>query len=266
MSITLRTKEQKEPLIQLIGKDLPAFFHMDRSLNLGRPLILSDDKDCLMTQDSPTEPMWIWTSQTISDESLEEMIFSLSALRTEENLRAIVSKKQIAKLISLAFENEIERKQRILVYELKTLQPAKAEGKCIPGAEVEPDIAGDLIALMMKENGEELSAVRRNSLGTAFSQSPDSFAWRTETGEIASIARIARLGNRYAEVHTVITEPKLRNHGYAQALLTEISLLILSEGLTPMLYADRDYLPSNAVYRKIGFSVKDQLTAVRFRK
>ena len=54
--------------------------------------------------------------------------------------------------------------------------------------------------------------------------------------------------------------------GYAQALLTEISLLILSEGLTPMLYADRDYLPSNAVYRKIGFSLKDQLTAVRFRK
>ena len=60
MSITLRTKEQKEPLIQLIGKDLPAFFHMDRSLNLGRPLILSDDKDCLMTQDSPTSVTNRW--------------------------------------------------------------------------------------------------------------------------------------------------------------------------------------------------------------
>ena len=75
MAIRLWTKEQSEPLIQMMEKDMPAFFHMERSVKCGRPLILSDGEECLLAQDSPADPMWIWTSDNISDVVLEDMIF-----------------------------------------------------------------------------------------------------------------------------------------------------------------------------------------------
>lgn len=265
MAIRMWTKEQSEPLIKMMEKEMPAFFHMERSIKCGRPLILSDGEECLLAQDSPADPMWIWTSDNISDVVLEDMIFSLSALKESKNLRAVVAKNRTARLLSLAFDHDLKKKQRLSVYTMNTLQPKGAEGECVPGTKVDPDTAGEMIALMLKEDGEDISPAKRNSMGAGFSQSPDSFAWKTGTNEIATIAKTANVGSLYTEIHTVVTKPEMRNCGYAQALLTAICKRILAEGRTPLLYADRDYLPSNAAYRKIGFLEKDRLTVLRLR-
>ena len=266
MAISMRTKEQTERLALIKDCDLPAFFHPERAILQGMPMILSNGKDCLLVQNGPLDPLWIWTSGSVSDETLEDILFAVSALREEGKLRAVVARKQIARLFSVAFENVLGKRRELLVYAMDSLCPQSAGGRCVPGSEVDPAVAGELIAVLTEEEGETLPPERRNRIGMAFTQSGDSFAWETETGEIAAIARIAEAGDRYTCLHTVVTRPEQRNRGYAKALLSEICGNILAKGRIPMLYAYRDYAPSNAVYRKIGFTVKDRLAVLRFCK
>ncbi len=264
-NIRMQTREQMEALSLIPRCDALAFVRLNRMMQQGMPLILSDETSCLLVQSDPLSPTWLWTANDCSDETLAEILFSLSALREQGRLSALIAKNRFIRLAVLAFESEIAKKQHLIVYRMTDLHSFSADGERIPGGEVPPETAGELIAALAAVDGETLTPALQRDMGTAFSKSHETFAWRTEAGEIASIAKVASVGTTYSDIHTVYTREALRNRGYAKALLSSICADLLAAGRTPMLYADRDYVPSNATYRTLGFTDGARLTALRLK-
>ena len=151
------------------------------------------------------------------------------------------------------------------VYRLDALCPFCAEGERINGCDVPPETAGEMIASLAEADGINVSPAMRREMGYAFITSKYAYAWKTQSGEIASIAKISDEPVPYIDIHTVFTREQFRGHGYAKALLTEICQEILDGGQIPMLYADSGYESSNTAYRAIGFVPSARLTAFRLK-
>ncbi|MBQ7779446.1 MAG: GNAT family N-acetyltransferase [Clostridia bacterium] len=70
---------------------------------------------------------------------------------------------------------------------------------------------------------------------------------------ICAIARIAFVGKKYARINTVYTSPEKRGHGYAGALVSSLSELLIGRGLIPTVLADENNPISNKMYLSLGF-------------
>ena len=230
--------------------DALAFLRITHMLDSGKPLLLSDGVSCLVAQSDPNSPAWVWTRNGISDETLAALLESLEAMRLARCLSGIVAKGSFIRLAALAWDAALHRTQRIAVYRMDRLIPKSAPGEY----------------LCAQEDGVSLSASVQREMGEAFSKNRHAFGWRAPDGTIAAIAKRADAGDRFSDVHSVVTDAPYRGCGYAKALLTKVCAQILEEGRVPMLYADPEYPPSNAAYRAIGFTEKARLTALRLIK
>lgn len=262
----LRQMSRSDPaLLSMIPRaDELAFVRVFRILSQSAPLVLSDGRFCLLVQGSATDPAWVWTAKDCPDETLQSLLATILGMREIGHLPGVVSKGRCIRLMELAYANLPTRRQRINVYRMDALIPHTAPGMRVGGMEVSPETAGALIASLAAADSGTLSNAMRREMGLAFCQSPDAAAWRAPDGAIASIAKRADVRDRYADLHTVVTAEPYRNRGYAKALLSALCREILDAGRTPMLYADRDYAPSNAAYRAIGFTEAALLYALRF--
>ncbi len=262
--LNLMTKESIQGKKLLPEKDRLAFSMMERTLSSRHPLILSDGESCILSQADITSPAWIWTRSDVSDETLDGLLLALTALFDQGRLTAVISKKGISTLLSAAFDGRIKKKETLAVYRLDRLCPFHAEGEMIPGKDVPPETAGAMIRRLAEFAGEKISYETQRDMGLLFTQNENAYAWRAPGKEIVSVAKIAYSDSRFAEIHSVFTLEEMRNRGYAKALLTGMCERILEAEKTPMLYADRDYAPSNRVYRQLGFTEKARLSVIRF--
>ncbi len=262
-ALRLMTRESILEKRLLPEKDRLAFSLMERTISSGRPLILSDGESCLLVQADVASPAWVWARSDIPAETLDGLLLALGALYEQGRLTSVVSKRSISALLSAAFEKRIKNRETLAVYRLDSLQPFYAEGQMIPGSDVPPETAGSMIGRLAEFAGERVSYETQRDMGVLFTKNANAYAWKTTDGEIASVAKIAYSESRYADIHSVFTREEMRNHGYAKALLTGLCERILDSGKVPMLYADRDYAPSNHVYRRLGFTEKASLSVLR---
>jgi len=87
------------------------------------------------------------------------------------------------------------------------------------------------------------------------------FLWRTPEGAIAGLAGRVDLAP-FSRITGVYTLPPYRRQGVARNLVSALASVIRADGLTPILYTDGSYAPSNDCYRKIGFQVVGRLCTV----
>ena len=241
-----------------------AFVRLYRLLEHGLPLVLSDGRECLYVQEEPSEPAWIWTANDISDERLGELLEVLSSQKAHGYLPSVIVKNRLARLLPLVFSDEPVSRRQIEVYRMRALFPHEAAGHAVPGRAVSAEDAGELIGLFTHDDGSPIPPAEARRMGEAFAESDASRAWLTPDGALAAIAKRADVGTRYSDLHTVVTKPSLRRHGYASALLSDICRTILAEGRTPMLYAECENEAANRVYRSLGFEPKARLSRITF--
>lgn len=263
-TLKLCSRERAQELLPLPARDRAAFFRLERLLGTGLPMVLTDGKDCLLAQEGARLPLWLWTSGACSDALLHALLLSLSVLYEDGRLTSIVCKNRVGRLLSLAFGDRIARAHRLSVYTCRDAVPFTADGEPVPASAVPPETASALIETLAEADGMRLSPAERREAGAVFCADPNAFAWRAESGEIASIARVCRAGGEWAELHTVVTAPVFRGRGYARSLLYALAKRTQSEGLRPMLYADRANETAAGVYRALGFSETASLTMLRF--
>ncbi len=262
--IRLWPREQTAALPPKNGRDAVCFLRLSRMLTQGVPLVLSDGASSVIAVSDPKTPAWVWTENGIDDESLDGVLLSLSILREQGRLSGIVCKNSLARLLTLAFERELKSKKQLTVYRMQELTPFAAKGRCIPGRAVPAELAGERLGEVARADGVLLAPQEQRDLGLAFAADEHAYAWQLEDGTIATVARLAPIGDRYVDIHSVGTTEPLRNHGYAKALLTVLCGQIRADGKTPVLYANRAYPPSNAAYRALGFTETGRLTALLF--
>ena len=263
-TLRLTTKESIRGIRILPERDRLAFSMLERILDAARPLILFDGERCLLAQTDVSSPVWIWTRSDVLPETLDELLLALTALHEQGRLPSAVSKRSVSTLILSALPERIRNRQTIAVYRMDSLCPFEAEGEMISGSDVSPDTAGEMIRRLAASAGERISYKTQREMGFLFTQNPNAYAWKTPDGRIASVAKIAFSEGRYADIHSVYTCEELRNRGYAKALITGLCGKIFESEKIPMLYADRDYPPSNRVYRQLGFTEKARLGVLRF--
>jgi GNAT superfamily N-acetyltransferase len=75
-----------------------------------------------------------------------------------------------------------------------------------------------------------------------------------EDNGICAIARAAFIGKEYARINTVFTSPEKRGHGYAGALVSSLSEMLIGKGLIPTVLADEENPISNKMYLSLGFT------------
>lgn len=86
------------------------------------------------------------------------------------------------------------------------------------------------------------------------------FGLRAEDGRLmAMTGERMRLGN-LTEVSAVCTWPEFRGRGLAKALVSHVSALIADEGRVPFLHVKTENTPAIALYEKLGFAVRKQVT------
>ena len=94
----------------------------------------------------------------------------------------------------------------------------------------------------------------------------DSYYILRVDGQIVSIAKIARKEDKICSISNVFTPKYHRNKGYCQQVVSYIGQELLSEGLMPYLYVDKDNPISNHVYTKIGFKYGESKYDVGYRR
>lgn len=87
------------------------------------------------------------------------------------------------------------------------------------------------------------------------------FLWRMPEGAIGALTAREDC-SPYGRITGVYTLPQYRRQGIASDLVTAVAAAMRADGLTPILYTDGSYVPSNDCYRKIGFQVVGRLCTV----
>ncbi|MBO5287126.1 MAG: GNAT family N-acetyltransferase [Clostridia bacterium] len=78
------------------------------------------------------------------------------------------------------------------------------------------------------------------------------FFWCDENGERVAMTSYG-ISSGKGSLSNVYTLPDKRRRGYASNLAYAVTLIIKSSGYLPVLYADADYVASNACYESIGY-------------
>ncbi|WP_408893342.1 GNAT family N-acetyltransferase [Paenibacillus taichungensis] len=90
------------------------------------------------------------------------------------------------------------------------------------------------------------------------------YLWLVD-GHPVSMANIAHRSPRHARINAVYTPSAFRKNGYASAVVAELSSILISESLEPMLYADLKNPDANKVYQNIGFVERGQVADIKFK-
>lgn len=133
------------------------------------------------------------------------------------------------------------------LYRCDKLIKKTASGKALPAAK-----CGDAKIFLASMASSLGLSVSENEIN-AFSDGENGL-YRWDDGGICAIARIAFVGNEYTRINTVYTSPEKRGRGYASALVSALSELLIGNGLIPTVLADEENPISNKMYLSLGFT------------
>ena len=85
------------------------------------------------------------------------------------------------------------------------------------------------------------------------------FGIKSDDGQLLAMAGERLRMNGFTEVSAVCTNPDFQGRGYAGALITFVSSLILSEGKIPFLHVKTDNIGAKKLYQKLGFVFRSEI-------
>lgn len=83
-------------------------------------------------------------------------------------------------------------------------------------------------------------------------------------GKIIARAQVNGAGKRYEQIGGVFVIPEFRNMHAGCAVMTALMEEIISRGNKPCLYVKKNNDPAQKLYKKLGFSIKDEFTIQYF--
>lgn len=228
--------------------------------------IYTDDRLYICAQSSPDLPVWLYM-KGIPSGSERETLFALLVKIFAHNADVHINMQEpyaseILPVLAKKIDENVTFRTytNMNVYACYTLNKVQEHGSMI---RVEkhyiPQIKRLIGQMSMDAEHIELSDTEAQAYAERNAESPTLYLWR-DKDEIASMARIAHINDRYARINTVVTERNLRCRGYAKMLVGKLCESLLANGITPMLYADRSYPASNAAYQRIGFEKVGEIT------
>lgn len=234
----------------------------------------TDGENYLICRSNPNTPIWIWNKDSISEEIVNEILTKLDSMLDKERVIQITSKEVIFKRLmekykDIVVDNYFMQKGNYLqmrAYECNSL----IKPKNMVGYKERPTYDDlELLAYFQKcdiedtireEYAKEVTQDQLLETAKKHIDNPNFYVWKVDNKIVATAGYI---DNR---VSMVFTNRENRGNGYAGMLCYELCEELISQGKTPMLYADADYIPSNRAYQKIGFEEVGILYNVKIGK
>lgn len=243
--------------------DALTFQKAQRLLAASDALLLSDGRDVLFVRAGLGFPAWIYTTRTISDDTLRELAASLCVLREANNLAGVLGCGRLVRYLELALPFPSKRRLPLTAYLCEQPNTFTAEGERVPAKDLDPAVCGRLLAQLGEQAREPIPEAAILAAGISFCENPDAHGWCVN-GTVTAIAAISDHDGGVSHIGQVVTDEPHRGHGYARALVSAVCADEWKNGRKTHLYADTDYPPSNALYRAVGFREIGRLKGIDF--
>ncbi|MDQ1147637.1 putative GNAT family acetyltransferase [Bacillus sp. SORGH_AS 510] len=230
--------------------------------------IKTPDNKMILAQ-SPGHNAWLWLSKETPPEEQRALINNLVDYLNSDQLPGVSGDPQTAEMFAEAFS-----KKRGIGYQTdmtmesyhcpKVLKPVNVSGEIQKAALEDIETVEAYLAGFLKDAfGTSVEVGTQMSKAQTMIGTGNLYLWFVD-GKPVSMANISHRSPRHARINAVFTPVEHRKNGYASALVRELCVIIHSEGLIPMLYADIINPDSNKVYKNIGFIESGKIAEIKF--
>ena len=232
-----------------------------------KAFMVTNDTSYIFAQDSRRTPNWIFINKEPDDTTKEELIALISGMLKLNPLLRVNGDSQfirpILETVSKRAGIELKEEINMAVYYCKNVTGITAKGHMIPPKEIHRERLKELISSMSLDNdGLLIDADDSEKYISSMIHSGSFALWEDE--KIVSIAKVAGKHDGFARINTVFTAQEERNKGYTTMLIGEISSKLISEGLTPIIYADLNVETKIDAYKAVGYEKAGYITQFAF--
>lgn len=231
-------------------------------------VIQSHNQDFIAVQNEG-RAMWIWINPNLNDVDVNNYLTEFYELIKEREIPGITGYKgiieKIAKKLSLDRTNDYKLGMGMIAYYCpKVNWKDNASVNMIQSKITHIDTIAFFLKGFVKDGyGNDVTKESQIEGAKNLISRGNLYLLKVD-GEIVSMANIAHRTEMYGRINAVYTPVKHRNNGYASALVAKLSIMLLNEGLLPMLYADDSNEISNRVYTNIGYCETGRIDNIRF--
>lgn len=218
--------------------------------------LYSDGKTYIICRGKEGWPTWIWTSEYFSEEKMPEIISEINLFLTDAEKDKFTCKKAFYEMLVKSEYEHLNEEDYFEMGALHCIRPVKPK-TCTGNLDSPTESDREDLIRYWYDDSQEMNGVDPITMEQAqkdvdnFLASDTFFVWR-DGGKIVCMGSYTLVGET-ARVNHVYTVPDQRGKGYAANLIYDITEGLLSEGITPLLYTDYNYKPSNKAYINAGY-------------
>ena len=221
-----------------------------------------DKEDYVIVRGKVYKPLWVGGSDNLSDEKFLELLDVLCDLSYSNDIN-ICCNKTIYDYLS-KFDYDLSNTFTYVCYQCNELIAPKSVDGCMIKSTLDDK---EFIAEHWQKNSQDFGYDTPYEVCLKMAQkwidSNNFYLWKNENNDIVSFIGYDVVDNT-AEISHAYTIPSERGKGYMPNLVYEITKLILSKGLIPVLNTDYNYLSSNNAYKKVGYNIDDYIFVIHF--
>lgn len=242
--------------------------HLIRESN-SPDLYTNINKNIIIGQSTHTHPAWIWTSNLITNEDLENLKNDFVELYKEAETLVFVAKPNIA--LELAEHYAEIRNVNYSVYlQMESfkcesvIKPKISQGFFRKASINDIAVISEFLSGFIYDCfGKMTTPEQQLQTAQMYIESGNLYTWCNDN-EIISMANIAHRSKRHARINEVYTRPGMRGKGFAAMIVSELCKLIFNEHRVPVIYTDLENPASNKAYKNVGFIECGELTQILF--
>lgn len=212
---------------------------------------------------------WLWVSPGVSGGRRHLLFQELLSELGEKTLSGVTGRRNVVEPFASCYADYHREAYRhdmtMESYHAPAVRlPSDVDGVIRrAGVEDTQQVVQFLVGFAEDAYGVRVSAATQLDTARRLIREGGLYVWMVGS-ETVSMANIAHRSSRHGRINAVYTPGGERKKGYASALVAELALSLLQEGLVPMLYADQGNPLSNRLYQNIGFSRCGEIVDYKF--
>ncbi|MBR0163756.1 MAG: GNAT family N-acetyltransferase [Lachnospiraceae bacterium] len=253
-------------LAALIPDNDCRYMVLTRILRTPCRMTVTDDSNVILCHSAYPYPIWYWSKGEATDEEVDAVWQLLQPeigkwdTVTEAGNPFSVNLLEDAAMHMIAHAKKdnvsLQVTRRLNAYECNVLVAPEKEvgGSFHICTEEDVDAAVELLERFHEDTGlDKADRTIYRQKAEVHIYAGRLFFWKNEAGVPVAMCAASDNGNGSEALTNVVTMPEHRRKGYASHLVATVTQRVLDGGEWANLYADADYLPSNACYEKIGY-------------
>ena len=241
---------------QEFQKDKYKFCIALQNLASDNPIIYSNEKDYFLIRKDNNLPIWIWTKDNIDISLVKEIEQVIKLFLVNETKDKFTCKKEFYDLLindNFNLLNKEDYFEMGILYCKEVKQPKKCDGYMLKADLSDSNILAEFWFQDNLETGDGLTTIEQSKLDVLkMLEEGNTYILKNKENKIVCMARY-QVSNDIARINHVFTPKEERGKAYCANLIYNLSNMLLNNNITPMLYTDYNYIPSNKSYENVGY-------------